>query len=53
MTTINVTIPTGKPGKVAVFTIEFQVSKFDEVIEAVSTIKTISEIQNFNLWEVK
>jgi hypothetical protein len=53
MTTINVTIPTGKPGQQSIFTIEFSILNFDEVIDAVSEIKTIIELQNSKLWKVK
>jgi hypothetical protein len=52
MTTINVTLPTNKAGKLAVFTIKFSVLKFDEVIDAVSNVKTIEQLKSSNLWEV-
>ena len=52
MTTINITLPTGKAGKVSVFTIEFSVLNFDAVIEAVSGVKTVSELKSSNLWRI-
>jgi hypothetical protein len=52
MNTIKVTLPTNKPGQLAVFTIKFNLSNFDEVIEKVSTIKTYEELKSNTLWAV-
>ena len=51
MTTMNVTLATGKAGQQAIFKIQFEVSKFDEVIEKVSCI-TIEELITSTLWKV-
>ena len=51
MTTMNVTLATGKAGQQAIFKIQFEVSKFDEVIEKVSCI-TIEELMTSTLWKV-
>lgn len=52
MTTLNITIPTGKAGKVAYFTIQFSIANFDQVVDAVANIKTINDLNN-PLWTVK
>ena len=52
MATMNITLSTGKAGKLSVFTIEFSVLNFDAVIEAVSGVKTVSELKSSNLWRV-
>jgi hypothetical protein len=52
MTTINVTLPTGKAGQQKIFTIEFSILNFDLVIDAVTQIKNITDLNNSNLWKV-
>ena len=52
MTTLKVTIPTGKAGQQAIFTIEFATSNFDAVIDAVSEVKNINELKSSSLWKV-
>lgn len=52
MTTLKVTLPTNKAGELAVFTIQFSISKFDEVIDAVSEIKNVEQLNNSTLWKV-
>lgn len=52
MTTINITIPTGKAGKLAVYTLEFSITNFDAVIEAAANVKTVNDLKN-ELWTVK
>ena len=52
MTTITVTLPTGKAGQQASFTIQFNVSDFDSVIESVSSITTVKDLYSSNLWRV-
>lgn len=52
MTTLNVTLPTKKAGKLAVFTIQFSILNFDEVIDAVSKIKSVEQLNNSTLWKV-
>jgi hypothetical protein len=51
MTTLKVTLPTNKAGQLAVFTIEFSISNFDSVIDAVS-LCTIEQLYSSNLWKV-
>jgi hypothetical protein len=53
MTTLNVTLPTGKAGKVSVFTIEFKITDFDKVIDSVSELQNEKELRASNLWTVK
>jgi hypothetical protein len=53
MATLNVTIPTGKAGRVSVFTIEFKKSDFEKVIDSVSEIQNEKELRASNLWTVK
>jgi len=52
MKTLNVTLPTNKAGKLAIFTISFSLAQFDAVIDAVSQIKSFDELNNNNLWKV-
>jgi len=52
MTTIKITLPTKKAGQVAVYTIQFSVSDFDAVVEAVSEIRNYQDLINSTLWKV-
>jgi hypothetical protein len=52
MTTLKVTLPTKKAGQVAVYTIQFSVSDFDAVVEAVSEIRNYQDLINSTLWKV-
>jgi len=52
MTTLKVTLPTKKAGQLAIFTIEFSITNFDAVVDAVSQIKTIEGLKNNSLWKV-
>lgn len=52
MTTLKVTLPTKKAGQLAIFTIEFSITYFDAVVDAVSELKTIEELNNCSLWKV-
>jgi hypothetical protein len=52
MTTLNVTLPTGKAGQQRIFTIEFSKSNFDLVIDQVSKVTSIIELKNSKLWMV-
>ena len=52
MTTIKVTLPTNKAGQFKVFTIEFNIQNFDQVIDAVSQLKNINELKSSTLWKV-
>ena len=52
MTTLKVTKPTNKPGELYVFTIQFSILDFDNVVEAVSNVKTVEELFNSSLWKV-
>lgn len=52
MTTLKVTLPTKKSGQLAVFTIEFSITNFDKVVDAVSEVKTIEQLNNNALWKV-
>ena len=51
MTTINVTLPTNKAGKLAVFTIQFEIKNFDAVIDQIENV-TIEGLFSSNLWKV-
>lgn len=53
MTTLNITLPTGKKANLAVYTIQFSIALFDQVIEKVSEITTYEELTACNLWIVK
>jgi len=52
MTNLKVTLPTKKAGQLAIFTIEFSITNFDAVVDAVSTLKTVEELNNCSLWKV-
>ena len=52
MTTLKITLPTTKAGKLAVFTIKFDIKNFDIVTDLISEIKTIDELLNNKNWEV-
>lgn len=52
MTTLTLTLPTGKAGQQATFTIQFNVSNFDAVIESVSELKSVEDLYSSNLWKV-
>jgi hypothetical protein len=52
MTTLNVTLPTGKPGQQRIFTIEFNITNFDQVIDKVSKVVSVIELKNSKLWSV-
>ena len=52
MTTIKITLPTKKAGQLAVYTIQFSVSDFDAVVEAVSEIRNYQDLINCKLWKV-
>jgi hypothetical protein len=52
MTTLKVTLPTNKAGQVAVFTIQFSISDFDTVIDAVSECKTVEQLYGSSIWKV-
>jgi len=52
MTTLKVTLPTKKAGQLAVFTIQFLISDFDAVVNAVSECKTVNELYASSIWKV-
>ncbi len=52
MTTLKVTLPTKKAGQLAIFTIQFAITNFDAVVDAVSVVTTIDELKNNSLWKV-
>lgn len=52
MSTITVTLPTKKAGKVAYFQIKFNVADFDKVVDAVAEVKTIEQLYSSPLWKV-
>lgn len=52
MTTLNVTIPTKKAGKLAVFTIQFDIANFEKVVDAAASLKSIEELNSCTLWKV-
>jgi hypothetical protein len=53
-TTITVTIPNPKKsGNVLYFTIEFLTANFDKVIDLISEVKTIEQLNNSVVWKVK
>jgi len=52
MTTLKVTLPTKKAGQLAVFTIQFSISNFDAVVNAVSECKTVNELYASSIWRV-
>ncbi len=56
MTTLTITTPTTKAGKVAYFTIEFLVSNFDTVLDKVETLtnpEDVYSIEKTGIWKVK
>jgi hypothetical protein len=52
MTTLKVTLPTKKAGQLFVYTIEFSISDFDAVVDAVSEIRNYQDLINSTLWKV-
>jgi len=52
MTTIKITLPTKKAGQLSVYTIQFSVSDFDAVVDAVSGIRNYEDLINSTLWKV-
>ena len=52
MTTIKVTLPSSKAGQLRVFTIEFSIKDFDQVIDLVSQVKTLNDLKKSELWKV-
>ena len=54
-TTMTVTAPTENPGEMAVFKIEFEKSKFDEVVEMAGLLvkpTDVAIVEEFGLWTV-
>lgn len=52
MTTLKVTLPTKKAGQLSIFTIQFPITNFDAVVDAVAKIKNYNELKNSTLWQV-
>ncbi len=53
MTKLSVTIPNPKKtGNLLYFTIEFQTSNFEKVVDMISEITTIEQLNNSNIWRV-
>ena len=53
MTTLSVTLPNPKKsGNLLHFTIEFQISNFDKVIDMISKITTVDELKNSVAWKI-
>jgi hypothetical protein len=53
MTTLSVTLPNPKKsGNLLYFTIEFQISKFEKVVDMISEITTVEQLNNSLAWRV-
>ena len=55
-TTMTITVPTGKVGELAYFTIEFPKSKFNETIENIELLVKPSDVllaEEMGLWIIK
>ena len=55
-TTMTITVPTGKSGEVAYFTIEFLKSKFNEVLDHIELLvkpTDVNLVEEMGIWKVK